>query len=74
MLGEERYGEMFPKEDKSTWLTWSKYREAMYPYILDQQDKNSGSWTGGYVGPVFATATNLTILQLEKGILPIYQR
>ncbi|HSQ55332.1 MAG TPA: prenyltransferase/squalene oxidase repeat-containing protein [Gemmata sp.] len=74
VLGDDRYGEMFPKEDKSSWLTWSKYREAMYPYILDQQDKNSGSWTGGYVGPVFATATNLTILQLEKGILPIYQR
>jgi hypothetical protein len=27
-----------------------------------------------YVGPVFATSVNLTILQLEKGILPIYQR
>jgi hypothetical protein len=74
VLGEDRYGEMFPKEDKNSWMTWSKYREVMFPYILDQQDKNSGSWTGGYVGPVFATATNLTILQLEKGILPIYQR
>jgi hypothetical protein len=74
VLGDDRYGDMFPKEDKNTWLTWSKYREAMYPYILDQQDKTTGSWTGGYVGPVFATTTNLTILQLEKGILPIYQR
>jgi hypothetical protein len=74
VLGDERYGDMFPTEDKKTWLTWSKYREAMYPYILDQQDKTSGSWSGGYVGPIFATATNLTILQLEKGILPIYQR
>src|SRR6476620_9417477 len=74
VLGDDRYGEMFPKEDKSTWLTWSKYKEAMFPYIIDAQDKNSGSWTGGYIGPVFATAVNLTILQLEKGILPIYQR
>lgn len=74
VLGDDRYGGLFPKEDKSTWLTWSKYKEAMFPYIIDAQDKNSGSWTGGYIGPVFATAVNLTMLQLEKGILPIYQR
>jgi hypothetical protein len=74
VLGDDRYGEMFPKEDKGTWLTWSKYKDAMYPYLLDQQDKNSGAWTSGYIGPVFSTSVNLTILQLEKGILPIYQR
>ncbi len=74
VLGDDRYGEMFPKEDKSTWLTWSKYKEVMYPYIMDQQDKTSGGWTTGYIGPVFSTSVNLTILQLEKGILPIYQR
>jgi len=74
ILGDDRYGEMFPKEDKNTWLTWSKYKEAMYPYLIDSQDKNSGAWTSGYIGPVFSTSINLTILQLEKGILPIYQR
>jgi Prenyltransferase and squalene oxidase repeat len=74
VLGDDRYGQMFDKEDKATWLTWSKYKEAMFPYIIEQQDKTSGSWNGGYVGPVFATCVNLTILQLEKGILPIYQR
>jgi Prenyltransferase and squalene oxidase repeat len=74
VLGDDRYGEMFPKEDKGTWLTWSKYKDAMYPYLLDQQDKISGAWNSGGVGPVFSTSVNLTILQLEKGILPIYQR
>jgi hypothetical protein len=74
ILGDDRYGDLFPKEDKSTWLTWSKYKEAMYPYLIDSQDKNSGAWTSGYIGPVFSTSVNLTILQLEKGILPIYQR
>lgn len=74
ILGDDRYGELFPKEDKSSWLTWSKYREAMYPYIVDSQDKSTGSWTSGYIGQVFSTSVNLTILQLEKGILPIYQR
>lgn len=74
VLGDDRYGDLFPKEEKATWLTWSKYKEAMFPYIIEQQDKNSGAWTSGYIGPVFSTAVNLTILQLEKGILPIYQR
>jgi len=74
VLGDDRYGEMFPKEDKASWLTWSKYKEVMFPYIIDQQDKSSGAWTTGYIGPVFSTSVNLTILQLEKGILPIYQR
>ncbi|MCE9568132.1 MAG: terpene cyclase/mutase family protein [Planctomycetes bacterium] len=74
VLGDDRYGQMFDKEPKDTWLTWSKYKEVMFPYIIDQQDKTSGGWTTGYIGPVFATSVNLTILQLEKGILPIYQR
>ena len=33
-----------------------------------------GSWNQGYIGPVYTTAINLTILQLPKGALPIYQR
>jgi hypothetical protein len=77
VLGEDRYGDLFPKDDKSTWLTWSKYREVLFPYIIDQQSKTEGNWTGsgGYgIGPVYVTAVNLTILQLEKGVLPIYQR
>ena len=74
VLGEERYGELFPAEERKDWLTWSKYRDAMFPHLLDQQDKTTGAWSAGSVGPVFVTAVNLTILQLEKGILPIYQR
>ena len=77
VLGEDRYGDLFPKEDKSTWITWSKYKEAMFPYILDQQSQTEGNWTGsgGYgIGPVFVTAVNLSILQLDRGTLPIFQR
>ena len=33
-----------------------------------------GYWDQGYMGPVYTTAMNLTILQLERGVLPIYQR
>ena len=49
----------------------------MFPYLMDSQDKATGGWTGSGsygIGPVFVTAVNLTILQLDKGILPIYQR
>ncbi|MBA3916587.1 MAG: hypothetical protein H0X25_22625 [Acidobacteriales bacterium] len=74
VLGDDRYGAMFPNEDKSTWLTWSKYKETMYTYLLEQQDKSTGAWTSGFIGPIFTTAVNLTILQLDKAILPIYQR
>jgi hypothetical protein len=46
----------------------------MFPDILDQQDKTTGAWNIGGVGPIYTTAMYLTILQLDKGILPIYQR
>ncbi|MCE9561239.1 MAG: terpene cyclase/mutase family protein [Planctomycetes bacterium] len=74
VLGDDRYGQMFPQEDKSTWMTWTKYKEAMYPYLIEQQDKTSGAWNSGHISPVFTSAVNLTILQLERGVLPIYQR
>jgi hypothetical protein len=72
-LGDKRYGEMFPNEPKESWLTWSKYREAMFPYLMEQQTKDGG-WMTGYISPVFATSVNLAILQLEKGLLPLFQR
>lgn len=73
VLGDDRYGDLFPNDPKSGWLTWSNYRDAMYEYLKSQQNAD-GSWTSGYIGTVFSTAVNLTILQLEKGILPIYHR
>ncbi|MBX9580728.1 MAG: terpene cyclase/mutase family protein [Gemmataceae bacterium] len=76
-LGDDRYGELFPNEPKDQWLTWTRFKEAMYPYLLGSQDKASGGWTGSGsygIGPAFVTAINLTILQLDKNVLPIYQR
>jgi hypothetical protein len=45
----------------------------VYRKLVAEQGAD-GSWNQGYVGPVYTTATNLTILQLEKATLPIYQR
>lgn len=53
--------------------TWTEYRDKVYAKILNEQSAD-GSWTQGYIGPIYTTAINLTILQLEKATLPIYQR
>jgi hypothetical protein len=71
VLGEDRYAKLFPGAPPAERLTWSQYREAMYAYLKSTQGLD-GSWTGGYVGPIFGTTTALTILQLENNTLPIY--
>ena len=73
VLGDDRYADMFPKEAKANALTWTAYKEGMVDYLKGSQS-GDGSWPGGYIGPTFATCVNLTILQLEKGIVPIYHR
>ena len=37
-------------------------------------DKTGVEWTQGYIGPIYTTALNLIILQLDNACLPIYQR
>ena len=53
--------------------TWEEYRNAVYAKLLGEAAPD-GSWNQGYIGQVYTTAINLTILQLENGALPIYQR
>ena len=52
---------------------WTEYRDKVFAKLVSEAGPN-GSWNQGYIGPVYTTAINLTILQLEKGTLPIYQR
>jgi len=52
---------------------WKKYYGQISKEILRKQSA-SGEWKEGFVGPVYTTAINATILQLENGYLPIYQR
>ena len=73
VLGDDGYAKLFPKSAKEDQLTWSKYKKEMFDHLVSSQNRD-GSWSGGYIGPVFTTATYLTILQLENGNLPIYQR
>ena len=53
--------------------SWQRYREKLHKRILADASPGGG-WTQGSIGPAYVTAINLTILQLENGTLPIYQR
>lgn len=52
---------------------WPRYfADISRELVVTQQ--GDGAWGGGHVGPVYTTAINATILQLDRGFLPIYQR
>lgn len=53
---------------------WDNYRDKLYLRLLSEADPTDGSWNQGFIGGVYTTAVNLTILQLERNTLPIYQR
>jgi hypothetical protein len=52
---------------------WNKYFKDVGLGILRKQSA-SGAWKEGHVGPIYTTAINVTILQIDNGFLPIYQR
>ena len=45
--------------------TWDEYRDKIYARLVSEADPD-GSWNQGYIGPVYTTAINLTILQLDN--------
>lgn len=55
---------------------WTTYRDLIEKRLVSEAQQDGGGvfWPQGYIGHVYTTATNLTILQLDKGTLPIYQR
>ncbi len=52
---------------------WKKYFDDIGEKIMKDQSAD-GSWKQGYIGQVYTTAINATILQIDKGYVPIYQR
>ena len=52
---------------------WEDYRDKVYSRLISEAGPD-GSWGQGYIGPVYTTAIDLTILQLPNAALPIYQR
>ena len=59
---------------------WDEYRNAIEAKLMREAtevklgDQTGVQWTQGYIGPVYTTALNLIILQLDNATLPIYQR
>ena len=72
-IGDQGWQQLFPNEPPDKALTWTKYRKATFDTLVRTQQEN-GSWGGVYAGEIFATAVYVSILQLDKGVLPIYQR
>jgi len=52
---------------------WEEYRDKVYARLVAEASPN-GAWNQGYIGNIYTTSINLTILQLEDAMLPIYQR
>jgi len=76
ILGDSGWEKLFGPTPEADRLTWTKYRNSVGDQLLQMQNQD-GSWSAGAgfsVGPVYSTAMYLAILQLDKGVLPIYQR
>jgi hypothetical protein len=77
-LGEDRYKKLFPDAKEDEILSWKKYRKVVFDELKSTQGTDGswthGNWTAQTVGPVYVTACYLTMLQLDKAALPIYQR
>jgi hypothetical protein len=74
-LGDDGWDKMFPGSAKDK-MTWTKYRESYFGYLVKAQNTdgsfpNAGGWG---VGPVYTTAMFATIMQLDRGVVPFYQR
>jgi len=78
VLGDDRYKKLFPDAKSDELLTWSAYRKEMFDEMKRSQSSDgswsTGNWTAGTVGPTYVTGCYLTMMQLDKAALPIYQR
>jgi len=78
VLGEDRWAKLFPEDRPSERLTWSGWKSKLFPALKAAQGPDGSwgatNWTAQGVGPVYVTSLYLTILQLDRGTLPIYQR
>jgi RNA polymerase sigma factor (sigma-70 family) len=71
-LGDEGHLKLLPMTKPGDVITWSEYRKKIFDYLVKTQN-DDGSWDDE-VSKNRATALYLTILQLDGGVVPIYQR
>jgi hypothetical protein len=73
-LGDDGYEKFFPNSKESERVTWSNYKKITFKNLLSSQNKGDGSWSGAQVGPIYCTACYMALLQMDKAVLPLYQR
>jgi len=66
------YAQVVYREGADEEKDWTEFRDKLYGKISTAQAAD-GSWQGN-IGPIYVTACNLIMLQLDRGFLPIYQR
>jgi len=68
------YAQVMYREGGQTWDDY--YKKLTTKLLSEAKGMGTGQWywSQGYIGSVYTTAINLTILQLPNGALPIYQR
>jgi hypothetical protein len=78
VLGDDRWGKMFPDSPKRDWVTWTSYRKALFDELKANQSADGSwgatNWTAQNIGPMYVTAIYVSVMQLDKAVLPIYQR
>ncbi len=52
---------------------WEEWYPAVRDELLDEQNPN-GSWPDTWIGPEYATAMSLLVLQTPNNLLPIFER
>lgn len=67
------YAQVVYREGFEDREVWESFRNRLYDRIADDQNRD-GYWDSSNVGPIYVTACNLIMLQLDLGFLPIYQR
>ncbi len=72
VLGEDRHAKLRPDITDKELIKWSNFRSGIFDSLAQRQQPD-GSWQGG-VGPVYVTALYLTIMQLDKAVIPLYTR
>ena len=67
------YAQVLYREGDDAWVD---YRDRIYDKLLKDAvgDGDRYFWSQGFIGKVYTTSLNLTILQLDNAVLPIYQR
>jgi len=67
------YSQVAYREGSSDPEFWKTFRNRLYDRISTEINQD-GYWDENSIGPIYGTACNLVMLQLDLGYLPIYQQ